>query len=177
MKVLDTGLADVKLIELQVFHDERGYFLESFQAQRYQTLLGLDAPLVQDNRSGSYRGVLRGLHFQTRHPQGKLIQVAKGEVYDVAVDLRRGSATFGQWQGMILTASAYQQLWIPPGFAHGFVVTSAEAVVEYKCTDYYYPEYEACLLWNDPALAISWPVKEPVLSAKDQQGLLFEDIV
>src|SRR5690606_5473609 len=135
MRVVDTGIQEIKLIELQAFHDERGYFLESFQATRYQQLLGLQAPFVQDNVSHSKQGVLRGLHFQTRHPQGKLVCVLQGEIFDVAVDIRPGSPTFGRWQGV--TLSPLQQLWIPPGFAHGFAVLSPEALVEYKCTDFY----------------------------------------
>lgn len=170
LPVHDTALPDVKLIDLRVFHDERGYFLESFQAQRYETLLGLESPFVQDNYSHSKRHVLRGLHFQSRHPQGKLLRVVQGEVYDVTVDMRPASCTFGQWQGLVLSNAKPQQLWIPPGFAHGFVVLSDEASIEYKCTDYYHPEDELCLSWDDPELAIDWPVSHPVLSAKDQQG-------
>lgn len=169
--VHNTALPGVKLIDLRVFHDERGYFLESFQEQRYETLLGLKSPFVQDNYSYSKHHVLRGLHFQSLHPQGKLLRVAQGEIYDVTVDVRPASTTFGQWQGLVLSNAKPQQLWIPPGFAHGFVVLSDEASVEYKCTDYYRPEDEACLSWNDPELAIEWPVSNPVLSGKDQQGL------
>lgn len=174
LTLLHTSLPGVKVIELRVFHDERGYFLESHQAKRYKALLGLEHAFVQDNYSHSRRHVLRGLHFQCRHPQGKLLRVAHGEIYDVTVDLRAGSATFGQWQGMVLSHTRPQQLWVPPGFAHGFVVLSDEASVEYKCTDYYHPEDEACLRWDDPALAIDWPVHEPILSGKDRQGLTLQ---
>jgi dTDP-4-dehydrorhamnose 3,5-epimerase len=171
LPVHDTGLPGVKLIDLRVFDDERGYFLESFQAQRYEALPGLRSPFVQDNYSHSKRHVLRGLHFQCRYPQGKLLRVAQGEIYDVTVDVRPASPSFGRWQGLALSHAKPQQLWIPPGFAHGFVVLSDQASIEYKCTDYYHPEDEACLSWNDPELAIDWPVSNPVLSAKDRQGL------
>lgn len=171
LTVTDTALPDVKLIDLRVFSDERGVFLESFQAQHYEALLGLHAPFVQDNYSRSKRHVLRGLHFQCRHPQGKLVRVVHGEVCDVVVDVRPASPTFGRWQGIVLSHVKPQQLWIPPGYAHGFVVLSDEAGVEYKCTDYYHPEDEACLSWDDSTLAIGWPVRAPVLSPKDRLGL------
>lgn len=174
MKVVDTGINEIKLIEPQVFNDERGYFLESFQAARYQQLLALQMPFVQDNVSYSKQGVLRGLHFQTRHPQGKLVCVLQGEIFDVAVDIRLDSPTFGKWQGV--TLSPKQQLWIPPGFAHGFAVLSPEALVEYKCTAYYHPEFEACLRWDDPDVAIQWPLDRPVLSAKDRLGLSLQTL-
>lgn len=179
MKVLDTALADVKLIELTAFEDERGYFLESFQAQRYAALLGLTDPgvaFVQDNYSHSKRGVLRGMHFQRKHPQGKLIRVLQGGIFDVAVDVRTGSATFGRWQGIRLSQHKHQQLWVPPGFAHGFVVLSSQATVEYKCTDYYHPEDEVCLRWDDASVAIDWPIAAPLLSAKDQKGLALHEL-
>ncbi|TAL75689.1 MAG: dTDP-4-dehydrorhamnose 3,5-epimerase [Burkholderiaceae bacterium] len=171
MTVIDTALPDVKLIDLRVFRDERGVFLESFQARQYEALLGLRASFVQDNYSRSKRHVLRGLHFQCKHPQGKLVRVVQGEVYDVVVDVRLASPMFGRWQGLALSHAKPQQLWIPPGYAHGFVVLSDEAGVEYKCTDYYHPEDEACLSWDDRTLAIDWPVRAPVLSPKDRQGL------
>lgn len=151
--------------------DARGYFLESFQARRYQELLGLTQPFVQSNHSHSQYGVLRGLHFQVQHPQGKLLHVTRGEIFDVVVDLRRASPTFAQWEGITLSGENQEQLWIPPGLAHGFVVLSEAADVAYQCTDYYQPQDEACLRWDDPGLAITWPITKPVISAKDQQGL------
>ena len=171
LTVIDTELPDVKLIELNVHYDERGYFLESFQARRYEVLPGLCMPFVQDNYSHSKRNVLRGLHFQCRYPQGKLLRVALGEIYDVTVDVRPWSPTFRQWQGMALSHAKPQQLWIPAGYAHGFVVLSEEASVEYKCTDYYHPEDEVCLSWNDPGVGIDWPVPNPIISTKDREGL------
>lgn len=176
MRVFDTAFAGIKLIDLGVFRDERGYFLESFQAQRYQKLLGVDVTFVQDNVSRSAYGVLRGLHFQRRHVQGKLVRVAHGDIFDVAVDVRPDSPTFGQSHTVTLSAFEYRQIWIPPGFAHGFLTLSKHATVEYKCTDYYSPEDEACLRWDDPALAISWPFDKPLLSAKDLQGLTLKDL-
>jgi dTDP-4-dehydrorhamnose 3,5-epimerase len=171
MKVLDTRLPGVKRIQPVVHADERGYFLESFQASRYQELLGLAQPFVQSNCSHSKYGVLRGLHFQVQHSQGKLLHVTRGEIFDVVVDLRRASPTFAQWEGITLSGQSQEQLWIPPGLAHGFVVLSEEADVAYQCTDYYQPGDEACLRWDDPILAIAWPITQPLISAKDQQGL------
>ncbi|MEX1033612.1 MAG: dTDP-4-dehydrorhamnose 3,5-epimerase [Cellvibrionaceae bacterium] len=177
MKVTATAIPDVKLIEPKVFGDERGFFLETFQAERYKNEAGIDLPFVQDNYSRSGRGVLRGLHLQKTKPQGKLVRVAKGEVFDVAVDLRPDSPTFKRWVGDTLSESNYKQLWIPPGFAHGFLVLSSYADFEYKCTDYYDPADEACLAWNDPDIGIEWPVSNPTLSDKDRAGLRLKQLM
>ena len=188
MKVLDTRLEGVKRIELPVFRDERGYFMETFREERYAGLLGLNDAFVQDNVSQSRHGVLRGLHYQATHPQGKLIHVMHGTVFDVVVDLRADSPTFGQWQGHELSAAsqtdeagegsqaAQTQLWIPPGFAHGFQALSDSATVHYKCTEYYHADDEVCLLWSDPDLRIAWPDPQPILSAKDARGVAFADL-
>jgi dTDP-4-dehydrorhamnose 3,5-epimerase len=170
MKVTPTSLADVLLIEPRVFGDARGFFFESYN-RRAMLAAGIDAEFVQDNHSRSAKGVLRGLHYQIEHAQGKLVRVVTGEVYDVAVDMRRSSPTFGQSIGMRLSADEKKMLWIPPGFAHGFLVLSEAAEFLYKTTDYWYPEFERSLLWNDPALGISWPVDQaPTLAAKDAAG-------
>lgn len=166
MTVTETGLPGVLLIEPRVFGDARGFFLERYHAERYAEA-GIEAAFVQDNHSRSERGILRGLHFQIQHPQGKLVEVVQGEVYDVAVDVRPGSATFGQWTGVTLSAENHRQLWVPPGFAHGFVVVSETADFLYKCTDVYHPEDEGGIIWNDPDLGIDWPVPVPRLSEKD----------
>lgn len=176
MQVIETTIPDVKIIEPKVFGDQRGFFLETFQAERYRDEAGIDLPFVQDNYSRSGRGVLRGLHLQKTRPQGKLVRVVRGEVFDVAVDLRPESPTFKQWVGAILSESNYQQLWIPPGFAHGFLVLSTHADFEYKCTEYYYPEDEVCLAWNDPEIGVEWPIDNPTLSAKDQAGLPLSEL-
>lgn len=176
MKVISTAIPDVKVIEPKVFGDQRGFFLETFQAERYREEAGIHLPFVQDNYSRSGRGVLRGLHLQKTRPQGKLVRVVQGEVFDVAVDLRPESPTFKQWAGEILSESNYKQLWVPPGFAHGFLVLSDHADFEYKCTDYYHPEDEVCLAWNDPEIGVEWPIENPTLSAKDQAGLSFEEL-
>lgn len=184
MNVLDTQLDGVKQLELSVFHDGRGYFLESYQARKFSALPGMTlTDFVQDNCSMSRQGVLRGLHYQVCHPQGKLVRVVQGSVFDVTVDMRAGSPQFGQWQGLHLSqvqclpdTTSYTMLWIPPGYAHGFLVLSPTAVVEYKCTDYYHPEDEACLRWDDPDLAIAWPEKSPVLSDKDSHGLGLKEL-
>lgn len=176
MKVIETQVAGVKLIEPKVFGDQRGFFLETFQKSRYQELLGMDVEFVQDNHSRSARGVLRGLHFQTAKPQGKLVRVVRGEVYDVVVDIRPDSPTFKKWVGVYLSEENKNQLWVPPGLAHGFVVVSDSADFEYKCTDYYDPSNEGCLLWNDPELGVEWPVSEPLLSPKDIQGKPFREL-
>lgn len=171
MKVTPTEIADVLVIEPQVFGDERGFFFESFNQRKFADLTGSDLLFVQDNHSRSTRNVLRGLHYQISQAQGKLVRVVNGEVFDVAVDLRRSSKSFGQWAGVRLSASNQRQLWIPPGFAHGFVVLSDTADFLYKTTDYWAPAHERCLAWNDPQVAIDWPIdREPVVSAKDQLG-------
>lgn len=175
MRVIDTDIHDVKIIEPKVFGDERGFFLETFQARRYQENAGINLAFVQDNYSRSTKGVLRGLHFQKNKAQGKLVRVVRGEVFDVAVDIRTNSPTFGRWVSVILSEENKRQFWVPPGFAHGFVVLSDSADFEYKCTDYYDPSDEGCLIWNDPTLAITWPLDKPVLSAKDQAGLRFDE--
>lgn len=176
MQVVDTAIADVKILEPKVFGDNRGFFLETFRADWFRTHVA-DVVFVQDNHSKSAQGILRGLHYQLKQTQGKLVRVVSGEVYDVAVDMRRSSPTFGQWVGVTLSADNKRQLWVPAGFAHGFYVTSESAEFVYKCTDYYAPEYDRSLLWSDPKLAITWPLvngKPPSLSAKDIQGALFD---
>jgi len=174
VEVIKTSLEGVVVIEPKVFGDERGFFLETFQADRYQEQAGIDLPFVQDNHSRSAKGVLRGLHFQKTKPQGKLVRVVRGEVFDVAVDIRKGSPTFGQWEGVILSEEKKRQFWVPPGFAHGFVVLSDVADFEYKCTDYYDPSDEGSLAWNDPDVGINWPLDkldaDPQLSAKDMDA-------
>jgi len=167
MNVIQTALAGVVVIEPKVFGDERGFFLETFQKERYQALAGIDLEFVQDNHSRSARGVLRGLHFQKTKPQGKLVRVVSGEVFDVAVDINPASPTYGQYEGVILNAENKRQFWVPPGYAHGFAVLSDTADFEYKCTDYYDPADEGSLLWNDPQVAIDWPLDNPTLSEKD----------
>ena len=176
MKVIETKLKDCVFIEPKVFGDERGFFLETFQAERYAAEAGITLPFVQDNHSRSSRGVLRGLHFQINKPQGKLVRVVKGKVYDVAVDIREGSTTFGQWETVILSEENKIQLWVPPGFAHGFVVLSETADFEYKCTDYYDPFDEGSILWNDPDLNIPWPIDDPNLSDKDANAEKLVDL-
>ncbi|HAT33127.1 MAG TPA: dTDP-4-dehydrorhamnose 3,5-epimerase [Janthinobacterium sp.] len=171
MKVIPTAIADVLIFEPAVHGDERGFFYESFNARVFHELSGVKAEFVQDNHSKSARNVLRGLHYQIAQPQGKLVRVTAGAVFDVAVDLRKSSATFGCWVGLELSAQNKRQLWIPPGFAHGFMVTSDAAEFLYKTTDYWAPEHERTLLWNDPALGIAWPLDgQPLLSGKDQCG-------
>lgn len=176
MKVIETKLRDCLLIEPQVFSDERGFFLETFQQKKYSELIGINLNFVQDNFSRSSKGVLRGLHYQKQKPQGKLVRVVNGLVYDVAVDIRKNSKSFGQWVGVYLSDENKKQFWIPPGFAHGFVVLSDAADFEYKCTEYYDPSDEGSILWNDPNLNISWPVESPKLSDKDLSAKLFVDI-
>jgi dTDP-4-dehydrorhamnose 3,5-epimerase len=168
-----TSLPDVLLLEPRVFEDNRGYFIESYNVEKFAQA-GISSSFVQDNQSGSHGGVLRGLHYQIQKPQGKLVRVVVGEIYDVAVDIRRNSKTFGKWVGEVISAENRKQLWIPPGFAHGFYVLSEWAEVMYKTTDYYAPQYERTLLWNDAALAIDWNLRDgisPILSAKDAEGL------
>nr|WKF58535.1 dTDP-4-dehydrorhamnose 3,5-epimerase [Paraburkholderia busanensis] len=168
IRVIDTTFAEVKIIEPRVFGDARGYFFESFNARDFSAGVGQEVAFVQDNHSRSIKGVLRGLHYQIQHAQGKLVRVLEGEVFDVVVDVRRQSPTFGKWEGVTLSAENHRQLWVPPGFAHGFVVLSDSAQVFYKTTDYWYPEHERCIVWNDPAIGIEWPIDgEPLLAAKD----------
>ena len=174
MRILPTSLPDVVIIEPRVFEDERGFFLETFQDRRFATN-GLPSVFVQTNHSQSCRNTLRGLHYQIQHPQGKLVRVVRGEIFDVVVDLRRDSTAFGQWTGVYLSESNQRQLYVPPGLAHGFCVTDDLADMIYECTDYYYPEHERTIVWNDPDLAIEWPVAEPLLSEKDRNGLRFSD--
>lgn len=172
MKATRLAIPEVVLIEPQVFGDARGFFFESFNQKTFNEATGTNHPFVQDNHSRSSQGVLRGLHYQIQQPQGKLVRVARGKVWDVAVDIRKSSPTFGQWVGAELSEDNQHQLWVPPGFAHGFVVLSESADFLYKTTDYYAPEHERCIAWNDPQLGIRWPYEgEPRLSAKDAQGL------
>lgn len=169
--VISTTLPEVLILEPRVFGDERGFFFESFNQRDFEQVTGLEVQFVQDNHSRSVHGVLRGLHYQIQHPQGKLVRVTHGTVFDVAVDLRRSSPNFGKWVGVELSAENKRQLWIPPGFAHGFVVTSDAAEFLYKTTDYWYPEYERSLLWSDPHVGVPWPIQgAPSLSAKDATG-------
>lgn len=172
MKATPTAIPDVLIIEPKVFGDARGFFFESFNGKAFDEAVGRHVEFVQDNHSRSAKGVLRGLHYQIEQPQGKLVRVTSGAVFDVAVDIRKSSATFGQWVGVELTADNHRQLWLPPGFAHGFLVLSETADFLYKTTDYYAPAHERCLAWNDTQLAIAWPTTggEPKLSAKDQAG-------
>jgi dTDP-4-dehydrorhamnose 3,5-epimerase len=170
MKLTSTRLPDVMIVEPKVFGDSRGFFLESWNRKAFAAL-GLDLDFVQDNHSRSRRGVLRGLHYQLLQPQGKLVRVTSGAVFDVAVDLRRSSPNFGRWEGVELSDENQRMLWVPPGFAHGFVVLSETADFLYKTTEYYAPEHERCVLWNDPEIGIDWPLQDaPSLSAKDQIG-------
>jgi dTDP-4-dehydrorhamnose 3,5-epimerase len=172
MNLISSNIPDVMIIEPKVFEDERGFFFESYQKQRFETA-GISFDFVQDNHSRSCKGVLRGLHYQIQQPQGKLVRVVSGEIFDIAVDIRRSSPTFGKWVGVCLSAETKQMLWIPPGFAHGFYVISEWAEVLYKATDYYAPQWERTLLWSDPAINIQWPLgPEPIVSPKDASGLV-----
>ena len=175
MKATSTSIPDVKVIEPSVFDDPRGFFLESFNLKQFREITGLDIDFVQDNHSKSQRAVLRGLHYQIKQAQGKLIRVVSGEVFDVAVDLRRSSPSFGQWVGQVLTAENFKQFWVPPGFAHGFLVLSNQAEVLYKATDYYAPEHERSIKWDDQDLGIDWPTDglRPQLAEKDRNGVSF----
>ena len=177
MKVSHCAIDDVLLLEPRVFGDTRGFFMESFNQRAFDAETGLNLQFVQDNHSRSTRGVLRGLHYQAVQPQGKLVRVVAGAVFDVAVDIRRASPTFGKWVGQVLSAENNHQLWVPPGLAHGFLVLSETADFLYKTTDYYAPEHERCIAWNDPTLAIDWPLagSAPALSAKDLAGLSFAE--
>ncbi|MBY4951644.1 dTDP-4-dehydrorhamnose 3,5-epimerase [Pantoea sp. DY-17] len=179
MKIIDTDIPDVKIIEPAVFGDERGFFMETWQQKKFEELV-CPRSFVQDNHSKSSKGILRGLHYQTTNTQGKLVRVVSGEVYDVAVDMRKSSPTFGKWVGVYLSADNKRQLWVPEGFAHGFYVTSESAEFVYKCTDYYNPKNEHSLLWNDSDLNITWPIdanETPALSAKDKDGTPFAQAV
>lgn len=175
MDVLETRIPEVKLIKPRVFGDDRGFFMETWNAQAFAEA-GIDATFVQYNHSRSVKNTLRGLHYQIQQPQGKLVRCTRGQVFDVAVDIRRGSPTFGEWVGEILSEENQHQLWVPPGFAHGFLVMSEKADFQYKCTDFYAPEHERCLLWSDDEIAIAWPVEmasfQPLVSGKDAQGAL-----
>ncbi|WP_428821459.1 dTDP-4-dehydrorhamnose 3,5-epimerase [Microbulbifer sp. MCCC 1A16149] len=178
MEVIDTNIPDVKILQPKVFGDERGFFMETFRDSWFREQIA-DVSFVQDNHSKSSRGILRGLHFQTEQTQGKLVRVVSGEVFDVAVDLREGSPTFGQWAGTMLSAQNNRQFWVPAGFAHGFYVTSEAAEFVYKCTDYYHPQSEVSLRWDDPEVGIEWPLvagAAPQLSGKDRDGLSFKEI-
>ncbi|WP_231758091.1 dTDP-4-dehydrorhamnose 3,5-epimerase [Microbulbifer elongatus] len=179
MKVIETRIPDVKILEPKVFGDERGFFLETFRQDFFDRACA-ERTFVQDNHSKSSQGILRGLHYQTESTQGKLVRVTAGEVFDVAVDLRRSSPTFGQWVGVLLNEENKRQLWVPEGFAHGFYVTSESAEFVYKCTDYYAPEHEHSIRWDDPEIGIDWPLvngEPPKLSAKDAEGKLLKDAV
>ncbi|HFQ5218665.1 TPA: dTDP-4-dehydrorhamnose 3,5-epimerase [Vibrio vulnificus] len=171
MKVIETSIPEIKIIEPMVFGDERGFFMETWHQARFEELVtGKPTRFVQDNHSKSKQGILRGLHYQMQHTQGKLVRVVSGEVFDVVVDIRQGSPTFGQWVGVYLSAENKRQMWVPEGFAHGFYVTSEEAEFVYKCTDYYHPQSEQCIAWNDTVIGIDWPIpigKGPMLSKKD----------
>ncbi len=175
MKVTPTAIPEVLILEPKVFGDDRGFFFESFNARAFEQATGLKREFVQDNHSKSSKNVLRGLHYQIKQPQGKLVRVVQGEVFDVAVDLRKGSKTFGQWVGVHLSAENRKQLWVPEGFAHGFVVTSNVAEFLYKTTDYWYPEHERSLLWCDPTVGVDWPLVEPILAVKDAAGRSWDD--
>lgn len=176
MKIIDTDLPEVKIIEPRVFGDDRGFFLESYNKREFKKILNIDYDFVQDNHSRSVKGVLRGLHFQTENAQGKLVKIISGEVFDVAVDVRKNSPNFGKWTGMYLSGENKHMAWVPPGFAHGFLVLSDTCDFVYKCTDYYNPSAEKSLIWNDPAVGIKWPSTDVQLSNKDKLGLLLKDL-
>jgi len=176
VNIQETDIPGVLIVEPQIHGDARGWFKETWQARRYAEA-GIEGPFVQDNMARSRHGILRGLHLQHPHAQGKLVQVVLGEVFDVAVDVRRGSPHFGRWVGVILSADNHRQLWVPPGFAHGYVVTSSEAIFSYKCTEYYHPETDLSIRWDDPDIGIDWPVVgQPSLSDKDAEALLLKDV-
>ena len=177
MKITKTKLKDCLIIEPKIFGDSRGFFFETFQVERYSELANINFTFVQDNYSRSSKGVLRGLHFQKKKPQGKLVRVVRGEVYDVAVDIRKESPTYGHWEAVVLSEENKLQFWVPPGFAHGFVVLSDVADFEYKCSDYYDPADEGSILWEDPDLNIPWPVKDPKLSEKDLNAPKLVDLI
>lgn len=178
MKVIETRIPDVLLIEPKVFGDERGFFYESFNAQMFEEMTGVKTQFVQDNHSKSVQHVLRGLHYQTKQVQGKLVRAIQGEVFDVALDVRRSSPTYGQWVGEVLSAENKRMMWVPPGFAHGFLVMSDTAEFLYKTTDFYAPDHEQIIVWNDPDIAIEWPIDvEPAVSSKDAAGNRFKDAI
>ena len=177
MNIIKTKLNDCVIIEPKVYGDERGFFLETFHSKRYKELADIDLNFVQDNHSRSSKHVLRGLHFQKNKPQGKLVRAVRGEVFDVAVDIRKDSSTFGKWEGVLLSENNKKQLWVPPGFAHGFLVLSDIVDFEYKCTDYYDPSDEGSIQWDDPDLDITWPCNNPILSAKDSKASKLVDLI
>ena len=176
MKVTESGIKGVFIIEPDVYEDDRGFFMETFHNERYRKLLGINLDFVQDNISRSSKNVLRGMHFQKNYPQGKIVRASRGEILDVVVDLRKDSPTYGTWESFRLSEENKLQVWIPPGFAHGFLVMSDSADFEYKCTEYYHPEDELCLMWNDPEVAIDWTINDPILSEKDKKGLSLKDL-
>jgi len=176
MKATESGIKGVYTIEPDVYKDDRGFFMETFHIERYRKLLGINFDFVQDNISRSSKNVLRGMHFQRNYPQGKIVKASRGEILDVIVDLRKDSPTYGTWESFKLSEQNKLQVWIPPGFAHGFLVMSDSADFEYKCTEYYHPEDEHCLMWNDPEVKIDWPTNDPILSEKDKKGLSLKDL-
>ena len=176
MKVTESGIKGVFIIEPDVYEDDRGFFMETFHNERYRKLLGINLDFVQDNVSRSSKNVLRGMHFQRNYPQGKIVKASRGEILDVIVDLRKDSPTYGTWESFKLSEQNKLQVWIPPGLAHGFLVMSDSADFEYKCTEYYHPEDQNCLMWNDPEVAIDWPINDPILSEKDKRGLSLKDL-
>ena len=176
MKVTESGIKGVFIIEPDVYEDDRGFFMETFHNERYRKLLGINLDFVQDNISRSSKNVLRGMHFQKNYPQGKIVKASRGEILDVVVDLRKDSPTYGTWESFRLSEKNKLQVWIPPGFAHGFLVMSDSADIDYKCTEYYHPEDELCLMWNDPEVAIDWTINEPILTEKDKKGLSLKDL-
>ena len=176
MKVTESGIKGVFIIEPDVYEDDRGFFMETFHNERYRKLLGINLDFVQDNISRSSKNVLRGMHFQRNYPQGKIVKASRGEILDVIVDLRKDSPTYGTWESFKLSEQNKLQVWIPPGFAHGFLVMSDSADIDYKCTEYYHPEDELCLMWNDPEVAIDWTINDPILSEKDKKGLSLKDL-
>ena len=176
MKVTESGIKGVYTIEPDVYEDDRGFFMETFHIERYRKLLGINLDFVQDNISRSSKNVLRGMHFQKNYPQGKIVKASRGEILDVVVDLRKDSPTYGTWESFRLSEKNKLQVWIPPGFAHGFLVMSDSADIDYKCTEYYHPEDELCLMWNDPEVAIDWTINEPIVTGKDKKGLSLKDL-
>ena len=176
MKVTESGIKGVYTIEPDVYEDDRGFFMETFHRERYRKLLGINLDFVQDNISRSSKNVLRGMHFQKNYPQGKIVSASRGEILDVVVDLRKDSPTYGTWESFRLSEKNKLQVWIPPGFAHGFLVMSDSADIDYKCTEYYHLEDELCLMWNDPEVAIDWTINDPILTEKDKKGLSLKDL-